>query len=107
MCKNTENTQHGQRMSEEYQPGLVSVIIPTYNRAQLITQAIDSVLSQTYRDFEIIVVDDGSTDDTKQVLIPYKDRITYIYQENQGRAAEDFILGLCGDNVTIRTPEVL
>jgi len=74
-------------MSEEYESSLVSVIIPTYNRVQLIAQAIDSVLSQTYRNFEIIVVDDGSTDDTKQILIPYKDRITYIYQENQGGAA--------------------
>lgn len=64
----------------------VSVIIPTYNRAHLVKEAIDSVLSQTYRDFEIIVVDDGSTDGTEQVLAPYKDKIIYIYQENQGGA---------------------
>jgi len=74
-------------MSEEYEPGLVSVIIPTYNRAHLVKEAIDSVLSQTYQNFEIIVVDDGSTDDTKDVLVPYKDKITYIYQQNQGGSA--------------------
>ncbi|MCK4820736.1 glycosyltransferase [bacterium] len=87
MCLHTEKTQHSQRMSEEYEPGLVSVIIPTFNRAHFVKEAIDSVLSQTYQNFEIIVVDDGSTDDTKHVLIPCKDKIIYIYQENQGGAA--------------------
>lgn len=65
----------------------VSVIIPTYNRAEYVTQAIDSVLAQTYPDYEIIVVDDGSTDNTKEVLLPYMDRIRYIYQENGGIGA--------------------
>lgn len=65
----------------------VSVIIPTYNRAEYITQAIDSVLAQTYTDYEIIVVDDGSTDNTQEVLEPYMDKITYIYQENTGVSA--------------------
>ncbi len=65
----------------------VSVIIPTYNRAEYITQAIDSVLAQTYTDYEIIVVDDGSADNTKDVLLPYMDRIRYIYQENAGASA--------------------
>jgi len=65
----------------------ISVIIPTYNRATFVTKAIDSVLSQTYKDYEIIVVDDGSTDDTRHVLKPYRDRIRYIYQENRGAAA--------------------
>lgn len=87
MCKHTEKTQHSQRMSEEYEPGLVSVVIPTYNRADLVREAIQSVLDQTYQNFEIIVVDDGSTDGTEQVLAPYKDKIIYIYQENQGGAA--------------------
>ena len=64
----------------------VSVIIPTYNRSYFLTKAIDSVLNQTYTDFEIIVIDDGSTDDTKDVLIPYQNKIKYIYQENQGVA---------------------
>ena len=62
----------------------ISVIVPTYNRARFVTKAIDSVLAQTYKDYEIIVVDDGSTDNTKQVLRPYMDRIHYIYQENTG-----------------------
>jgi glycosyltransferase involved in cell wall biosynthesis len=62
----------------------ISVIIPTYNRATYVTKAIDSILAQTYTDYEIIVVDDGSTDNTKEVLKPYKDKINYIYQENRG-----------------------
>jgi glycosyltransferase involved in cell wall biosynthesis len=70
-----------------YEPGLVSVIIPTYNRSKLVTRAIDSALQQTYPNCEIIVVDDGSTDDTCEVLASYKDRIKYIYQENSGHAA--------------------
>lgn len=64
-----------------------SVIIPAYNAARFIGATIDSVLAQTYRDFEIIVVDDGSTDDTAAVLRPYRDRIKYIYQANQGVTA--------------------
>lgn len=61
----------------------VSVIIPTYNRALLVGAAIESVLAQTYRDFELIVVDDGSTDDTRQVVERYP-QARYIYQENRG-----------------------
>jgi glycosyltransferase involved in cell wall biosynthesis len=64
----------------------VSVIIPAYNGDRYIVQAVESVLSQTFTDLEIIVVDDGSTDSTHQVLQPYIDRIRYIYQENQGAA---------------------
>ncbi len=65
----------------------VSVIVPTYNRAQFVVCAIDSVLSQTFLDYELIVVDDGSTDDTKEVLLGYGDRIKYIYQSNSGVGA--------------------
>jgi len=65
----------------------VSVIIPTYNRAEFVTKAIDSILVQTYRDYEIIVVDDGSTDKTQQVLEPYLDKISYIHQDNAGVSA--------------------
>lgn len=67
----------------------VSVIIPAYNHAEFIGAAIDSVLAQTYRDFEIIVVNDGSSDDTEEVLRPYIERgqVRYINQENQGVAA--------------------
>jgi glycosyltransferase involved in cell wall biosynthesis len=65
----------------------VSVIIPTYNRARFVTNAIDSVLAQTYSDYEIIVVDDGSTDNTREVLQPYMKDIRYIYQNNAGVSA--------------------
>lgn len=65
----------------------VSVIIPTYNRASMLGEAIESVLDQTYSDFEIIVVDDGSTDDTQQVVKAFDDtRIRYVFQENRGRS---------------------
>lgn len=65
----------------------ISVVIPTYNSARYVTQAINSVLVQTYLDYEIVVVDDGSTDNTRQVLEPYFDYIRYIYQENAGVSA--------------------
>ncbi|BAZ00088.1 amino acid adenylation domain-containing protein [Tolypothrix tenuis PCC 7101] len=61
----------------------VSVIIPAYNSANFLPEAIESVLKQTYPVFEIIVVDDGSTDETKQVCDRYP-TIKYIYQSNQG-----------------------
>jgi len=66
----------------------VSVVIPTYNRATLIGETLDSVLAQTYRDFEVIVVDDGSTDNTPAVInAGYKGLVRYIRQENAGQAA--------------------
>lgn len=65
---------------------MVSVIIPTYNRAGIIKKSIDSVLSQTYDDLELIIVDDGSTDETKELISSYKDnRIKYYsYMSNKG-----------------------
>jgi len=65
----------------------VSVIIPTYNRANFVTKAIDSVLAQAFNDYEIIVIDDGSTDNTREVLKPYRDKIQYIHQKNSGVSA--------------------
>lgn len=64
--------------------GRVSVIIPTYNRPRWLPETIESVLCQTYPHIEIIVVDDGSSDDTAQVLEPYMGRMAYIYKENGG-----------------------
>lgn len=65
----------------------VSVIIPTFNRGEIVVNALESVLAQTYRDYEIIVVDDGSTDNTRHKLSAYRDRIRYVYQENGGASA--------------------
>jgi glycosyltransferase involved in cell wall biosynthesis len=67
-----------------------SIIIPTYNRAHLISKAIDSVIAQTFENWELIVVDDGSTDNTKELTLSYQEkdlRIQYIYQENSERSA--------------------
>jgi glycosyltransferase involved in cell wall biosynthesis len=66
---------------------LVSVIIPAYNGDRFIAHAIESILYQTYSNYEIIVIDDGSTDNTRPSLQPYWQQIRYIYQENQGVAA--------------------
>jgi glycosyltransferase involved in cell wall biosynthesis len=65
---------------------LVSVVIPTYNNARYLGAAIDSVLAQTWPRVEVIVVDDGSRDETPQVVAPYGDRIVCLRQENQGLA---------------------
>ncbi|MFH1413971.1 MAG: glycosyltransferase family 2 protein [Candidatus Omnitrophota bacterium] len=70
---------------------LVSVVIPTFNCARYIAGAVNSVLNQTYKDFEIIIIDDGSTDNTKQILSKYlkqyNGKIRYFYQENRGGTA--------------------
>jgi glycosyltransferase involved in cell wall biosynthesis len=66
---------------------LISVIIPTYNCDRYIIQAIDSVLIQENCQYEIIVIDDGSTDYTKDILEPYQKQIRYVQQTNQGVAA--------------------
>jgi glycosyltransferase involved in cell wall biosynthesis len=67
-------------------PGLVSVIIPCYNHARFLGEAIESVLGQTWREFEIIVVDDGSTDNTAEVASRYP-FLQYVHQQNQGLSA--------------------
>lgn len=68
-------------------PPFFSVVIPTYNRAVKVTRAIESVLSQTWPDFDVWVVDDGSTDATGAALAPYRARIHTLRQENSGVAA--------------------
>jgi glycosyltransferase involved in cell wall biosynthesis len=65
---------------------LISVVIPTYNRAHVLPASLDSALGQTYPRLEIVVVDDGSTDGTEAVVAPYRDRIVYVRQENRGLA---------------------
>lgn len=65
----------------------VSIILPVYNRCDCVAEAIESVLNQSYGHYELIVVDDGSTDDTSRVLSQYEDRISIIYQPNMGAAA--------------------
>jgi len=65
----------------------ISVIIPTYNRGQRLKKAIDSVFAQSHQDFELIVVDDGSDDNTAELIENYISDIVYIRQENRGPAA--------------------
>jgi glycosyltransferase involved in cell wall biosynthesis len=69
-------------------PATVSVIIPAYNQSRYLGQAIRSVLAQTYVSLEIIVVDDGSTDDTREVAASFTDaRVRYVHQANRGLSA--------------------
>lgn len=66
---------------------MVSIIIPTYNNGRFLAAALNSVLAQGYPSYEMIVIDDGSTDDTQSILRPFQKQINYIYQENMGSAA--------------------
>ena len=72
-----------------YDHPTVSVVIPSYNYGRFVRDAVESALAQSRKPLEIIVVDDGSTDDTRQVLQPYHDKgnIRYIYQKNSGLSA--------------------
>src|SRR5438552_1251330 len=65
---------------------MVSVIIPSYNHAHFLPESIESVLQQTIQDFEIVVIDDGSTDDTAAIVAKYP-QVRYLRQENRGLAA--------------------
>lgn len=88
----------------------ISVIITLYNRADKVIKALESVLSQTYLDYEIVIIDDGSVDEPEKVLLPYLEKynIKYIIQENSGaagaknrgakEAAADYILFLDSDD---------
>src|SRR5436309_1568471 len=68
-------------------PGLVSVVIPTYNRAAIVGRAIESALRQTYANLELVVVDDGSSDNTRAIVEGFGARVRYLYQENAGVTA--------------------
>lgn len=65
----------------------VSVVVPTYNRADLLLDAVNSVLAQTMLDLEVVVVDDGSTDQTRETVSQFGEPVRYIYQANRGRSA--------------------
>lgn len=89
-----------------------SIIIPVYNRAPLVAKTIESVLNQSFSDFEIITVDDGSSDDSLQVLNRYRDTIKIISQQNQGaeiarnnavkHASGDYLVFLDSDDLLFR-----
>jgi GT2 family glycosyltransferase len=66
------------------EPGLVSVVVPTYNRAYIIGRTIESVLAQSYRPVEVVVADDGSTDATREVVSRYGPEVRYLHQQNAG-----------------------
>ena len=68
-------------------PGMVSVVIPTHNRARIIGAAIASVLRGSHQNLEVVVVDDGSTDDTRSVVEQYGPRVRYVCQQNAGVSA--------------------
>ena len=79
--------QQGIRLTRAVNHPLISIIIPTYNRWTFLLQAVESVFKQTFSDYELIVIDDGSTDGTGEGLKPYENRLQYIYQENRGVSA--------------------
>ena len=66
---------------------MISVVIPTFNRSAFLKKAVESVLSQGYQDLELIVVDDGSEDDTPEVVTGFGPDIKYIKQKNKGPGA--------------------
>lgn len=74
-------------ITDRAEKGLVSVVIPTYNRAYVLRSAIDSVLAQTYRPVEILIADDGSTDGTRQIVEQYGPPVRYLHQPNAGVSA--------------------
>lgn len=89
------NTNNKRWMIEQFEMGLISVIMPTYNRAELIVKALDSVWRQTYRPIELVIVDDGSNDGTARVVHGWKGthedkkdfQVRCFYQDNSGSAS--------------------
>jgi glycosyltransferase involved in cell wall biosynthesis len=66
---------------------LISCVVPLFNAERYIREALNSILAQTYRPIEIVVVDDGSTDRSAQIVVSYGDRVRYLFQHNAGPAA--------------------
>ena len=87
MLKQLEKARLKGKYNESVDDPLVSVVIPTYNYAKYIAAAINSVLKQSYRNIELIVIDDGSTDDTADVIAIYEGKLRYYFQKNQGLSA--------------------
>jgi glycosyltransferase involved in cell wall biosynthesis len=94
---------------------LISVVIPTYQHAKSLPHCLESLFAQTHKEIEIIVVNDGSTDDTVEVLVPYEGCVQIIHQKNQGanparnrglkEAKGEFVI-VCDADVTMR-PDML
>lgn len=84
--KSTNDTTKRSPTHPSHEP-MVSIVVPTYNRSQQVCEALDSVLAQDFRNFELIVVDDGSTDDTAVRLSNYADQAQIIWQANRGVSA--------------------
>lgn len=107
-----ERDRRFRRVLGEPSTDLVSVIVPAYNAAQTVVRTIESILAQTHRAIEIIVVDDGSTDRTAELLKPFAGRVTVIRQSNRGapvarnrgfeRSRGRYVL-FCDADVTLRT----
>jgi glycosyltransferase involved in cell wall biosynthesis len=72
---------------QNFQPPLVSILINNYNYGRFLNEAIDSALNQTYSNIEVIVVDDGSTDNSQEIIDSYQDRIVPIIKQNGGQAS--------------------
>ena len=73
-----------QGWADDYIPNLISVVIPTYNHAHYLVDAVNSALAQSYPYVEILVGDDGSTDNTAEIMQRYGNQVRYIRQENRG-----------------------
>ena len=65
----------------------ISIIIPAYNKQESILETLDSVFTQTIKNFEVLVIDDGSTDATAEVVKSYSKDVIYLHQTNQGQGA--------------------
>jgi len=74
----------------------ISIIIPCYNAAAKVRRCLDSIFGQSFKDIEVIIVNDGSTDDLQAALAPYRDKIKYFHQDNKGApAARNFGFSQC------------